>query len=228
MGVLGVVCGVTRYRYLGSGGFGAVVQAKHKLDGNSYAVKKISLKQSQAELGQKVLREVTTLAPLDHANVIRYNAAWIEYGPAPTSPQGAAPHGSSRGMWSDGGGVASSGPGSSVGGYSLSSAASDSGVNRSDDIAGTTSSSPGCGSGGIRTSSDVSNASTASSNFEWSAVGVTTRTSVGHTGASSVSVASSASSPSASMTESLGNSYVSGGGGGSNSQGRSFRHQVRG
>lgn len=214
-----MVCGVTRYRYLGSGGFGAVVQAKHKLDGNSYAVKKISLKQSQAELGQKVLREVTTLAPLDHANVIRYNAAWIEYGPAPTSPQGAAPHGSSRGMWSDGSGVASSGPDSSVGGYSLSLAASDSGVNRSDDIAGTTSSSPGC---------DVSNASTASSNFEWSAVGVTTRTSVGHTGASSVSVASSASSPSASVTESLGNSYVSGGGGGSNSQGRSFRNQVRG
>jgi serine/threonine protein kinase len=57
---------------LGSGGFGEVVEAKHRLDGQRYAVKKIVLRRHQAKLGEKVLREVITLAALKHSNVIWY------------------------------------------------------------------------------------------------------------------------------------------------------------
>ena len=143
-------------RWIGKGGFGSVVEAKHKLDGNAYAVKKISLKRSQAELGQKVLREVTTLAPLDHANVIRYNAAWIEYGSAPAHPRGASPDSTASGV---------SSTRSVVGGYSFASSASGDGQSGIPE-ASLASANSGSSNGG-----SVSNLSAASSNFEWFEVG---------------------------------------------------------
>eukprot|EP00049_Salpingoeca_infusionum_P010037 m.170186 g.170186 ORF g.170186 m.170186 type:complete len:948 (+) comp14521_c0_seq2:998-3841(+) len=61
---------------LGTGGFGQVLQVKNKLDGIRYAVKKVPVWQNDG--GEKTLREVTTLAALEHPNIIRYHAAWIE------------------------------------------------------------------------------------------------------------------------------------------------------
>ena len=46
-----------------------------------YAVKKITFKRAQMKLGEKVLREVTTLAPLEHPNIVRYGAAQLYKAP---------------------------------------------------------------------------------------------------------------------------------------------------
>lgn len=62
---------------IGAGAFGSVLKVRNKLDNNLYAIKKIKMKRLSPE--SKVLREVTTLAKLDHPNVIRYHAAWLEY-----------------------------------------------------------------------------------------------------------------------------------------------------
>eukprot|EP00041_Stephanoeca_diplocostata_P037361 m.1410100 g.1410100 ORF g.1410100 m.1410100 type:complete len:961 (-) comp25023_c2_seq13:504-3386(-) len=67
-------------RRVGRGGFGAVVEARNRLDGMRYAVKSVRLTSADLELGEKVLREVTTLASLDHPNIVRYNSAWLEWG----------------------------------------------------------------------------------------------------------------------------------------------------
>mmetsp|Transcript_21186 Transcript_21186/g.63109 ORF Transcript_21186/g.63109 Transcript_21186/m.63109 type:complete len:909 (-) Transcript_21186:252-2978(-) len=68
-------------RRLGRGGFGQVVEARNMLDGMHYAIKVVTLKANVDQTAaEKVLREVTTLASLDHGNVVRYNAAWLEYG----------------------------------------------------------------------------------------------------------------------------------------------------
>ena len=55
-----------------SGGFGAVVKARNRLDGRTYAIKKIKLGLPDQGLHQKVLREVLTLARLNHEYVVRY------------------------------------------------------------------------------------------------------------------------------------------------------------
>ena len=75
----------TRYQHdffeicpLGRGSFGSVFKVRNKLDGNEYAIKKISL---QKKVEPKVFREVTLLARLDHINVVRYHSAWIEFPP---------------------------------------------------------------------------------------------------------------------------------------------------
>ncbi|KAF2488081.1 kinase-like domain-containing protein, partial [Neohortaea acidophila] len=60
---------------LGRGGYGIVYQVKHRLDSQFYAVKK----RGHAELDQ-VLRELRTLARLDHPNIVRYYAGWIDRG----------------------------------------------------------------------------------------------------------------------------------------------------
>eukprot|EP00730_Choanoeca_flexa_P020169 TRINITY_DN9862_c0_g1_i2.p1 TRINITY_DN9862_c0_g1~~TRINITY_DN9862_c0_g1_i2.p1 ORF type:complete len:697 (+),score=163.20 TRINITY_DN9862_c0_g1_i2:103-2193(+) len=62
---------------LGSGGFGSVVKARHRIDKTNYAVKKVMLIE---DLCPKVLEEVQTLAKLEHPRVIRYHTAWIEKG----------------------------------------------------------------------------------------------------------------------------------------------------
>ncbi|OAP61321.1 hypothetical protein AYL99_03522 [Fonsecaea erecta] len=75
--------GNSRYRneweestMLGKGGYGKVVRARNKLDGQYYAVKKIK-SESTKEL-ESILREVTLLAKLNHPNIVRYYNAWYE------------------------------------------------------------------------------------------------------------------------------------------------------
>ena len=48
--------------WLGEGGFGAVWMCRNRLDGQKYAIKKIRLDPSNAELNKKLLREVKTLS----------------------------------------------------------------------------------------------------------------------------------------------------------------------
>lgn len=70
---------------LGKGGFGTVFQVQNVLDGRVYAIKKVILKsdsrlpqeQFQQRL-QRTLREVKSLALLDHPNIVRYYTAWLE------------------------------------------------------------------------------------------------------------------------------------------------------
>jgi len=73
-------------KLLGKGGFGRVYHAYNLFDQKEYAVKKIplspKLSQRYRELGHQeletVLREVQALARLEHQNVVRYHATWIE------------------------------------------------------------------------------------------------------------------------------------------------------
>ncbi|KAI0537182.1 kinase-like domain-containing protein [Xylaria digitata] len=73
-------------RLLGRGGFGKVYQCYNLLDQNTYAVKKIPLPR---KLGKSfsdgrhddladILREVKAMAVLDHPNIVRYHATWVE------------------------------------------------------------------------------------------------------------------------------------------------------
>ena len=61
---------------LGRGGFGEVFRARNKVDGQPYAIKKVKAR-SKAAL-DPVISEVTVLSRLNHSNVIRYFASWIE------------------------------------------------------------------------------------------------------------------------------------------------------
>ncbi|KAH0834447.1 hypothetical protein AYO21_11199 [Fonsecaea monophora] len=73
-------------RLLGKGGFGRVYHAYNVFDKKEYAVKKIPLSprmsQRYRESGhqelENILREVQALAQLEHNNVVRYHATWIE------------------------------------------------------------------------------------------------------------------------------------------------------
>ena len=65
---------------LGKGGFGVVFEAKNKIDDIHYAVKRIRLPKIEAAK-KKVMREVKTLAKLDHKNIVRYFNTWLEKPP---------------------------------------------------------------------------------------------------------------------------------------------------
>ena len=65
---------------LGRGAYGVVFQAKNKVDGIEYAVKRITLPSAEADK-TKVLREVTQHARLNHNNIVRYFTTWIESPP---------------------------------------------------------------------------------------------------------------------------------------------------
>lgn len=73
-------------RLLGRGSFGQVFEARHHVDGQSYAVKKIPLSKWRLEMLQQegvqhlehILKEIRTLARLEHKNVVRYFGAWVE------------------------------------------------------------------------------------------------------------------------------------------------------
>ena len=61
---------------LGRGGFAEVFRARNKVDGQLYAIKKI--KASSKSALDPVLSEATVLSRLNHPNVVRYFASWIE------------------------------------------------------------------------------------------------------------------------------------------------------
>ncbi|KAL5336417.1 kinase-like domain-containing protein [Aspergillus crustosus] len=81
-------------RVLGRGSFGEVYHVKNHIDGQDYAVKKIPLSQKrleQLQLGnenqlENIMKEIRTLARLEHANVVRYYGAWIEQTHFPRLP----------------------------------------------------------------------------------------------------------------------------------------------
>ena len=61
---------------IGRGGFGEVVKVRNRVDGRTYAIKKIYMKHADDHL---LLREVHTLSRLQHRHVVRYYQAWVEY-----------------------------------------------------------------------------------------------------------------------------------------------------
>lgn len=73
-------------RVLGRGSFGEVYHVKNHIDGQDYAVKKIPLSQrrlDQLQYGgqnhlETIMKEIRTLARLEHTNIVRYYGAWIE------------------------------------------------------------------------------------------------------------------------------------------------------
>ncbi|KAI9723980.1 MAG: hypothetical protein M1812_000698 [Candelaria pacifica] len=73
--------------FLGKGGYGKVYHVINHLDGREYAIKKITLSQRRlkkledggiTEL-EALLREIRTLAKLEHSNVVRYFGGWLEH-----------------------------------------------------------------------------------------------------------------------------------------------------
>lgn len=71
---------------LGKGGFGEVVKARKKLDGQIYAIKKIT-QRSHASLTE-ILKEVRLLSQLSHPAVVRYYNTWVEEVPILTDTEG--------------------------------------------------------------------------------------------------------------------------------------------
>jgi len=65
---------------IGSGGFGAVFRARHKVDGRFYAVKKIMFKCRHfvTSFADTLLREVQVLSRVTSSNITRYYGAFIE------------------------------------------------------------------------------------------------------------------------------------------------------
>lgn len=72
---------------VGKGGYGKVYKVKHKLDGSFYAIKRIpvppaklaKVQQHGPEALNSMLEEVRSLARFDHANIVRYHNAWLEF-----------------------------------------------------------------------------------------------------------------------------------------------------
>lgn len=64
--------------YIADGGFGQVHKARHKLDGITYAVKKVCIKSTSIKSVLTHLTEVKTLASLNHINIVPYKSCWLE------------------------------------------------------------------------------------------------------------------------------------------------------
>ncbi|XP_058843399.1 eIF-2-alpha kinase GCN2-like isoform X1 [Acipenser ruthenus] len=64
-------------KLLGKGAFGAVIKVQNKLDGCSYAVKRIQVNPASKQF-RRIKGEVTLLSRLNHENIVRYYNAWIE------------------------------------------------------------------------------------------------------------------------------------------------------
>ena len=62
---------------LGKGGFGQVYVARHKLDLQKYAIKRIELPRN-VDSADKMRREVRALSRLNHAHIVRYYNSWEE------------------------------------------------------------------------------------------------------------------------------------------------------
>ncbi|XP_052602270.1 interferon-induced, double-stranded RNA-activated protein kinase [Peromyscus californicus insignis] len=56
---------------IGSGGFGQVFKAKHRIDRKTYAIKRVTYNT------KKALREVKALAALNHVNIVQYHVCWL-------------------------------------------------------------------------------------------------------------------------------------------------------
>ncbi|PYI04314.1 kinase-like protein [Aspergillus sclerotiicarbonarius CBS 121057] len=73
-------------KVLGRGSFGEVYHVRNHIDGQNYAIKKIPLSQrrlQQLQCGsenqlENIMKEIRTLARLEHTNVVRYYGAWVE------------------------------------------------------------------------------------------------------------------------------------------------------
>lgn len=64
---------------IGQGGAGQVFLARHKIDKNIYAIKKVRLFRKNKEENDRIKREVTVLSRLHNQHIVRYFQAWIEY-----------------------------------------------------------------------------------------------------------------------------------------------------
>jgi serine/threonine protein kinase len=64
---------------LGHGSFGKVDLAKNRLDGWSYAIKRLQYKPSKSSVAlDTVMNEIFMLASLSHPHIVRYYSAWID------------------------------------------------------------------------------------------------------------------------------------------------------
>ncbi len=95
--------------FLGKGGYGKVFRVINHLDGQQYAIKKITISPKRLRRIQDfesneievLLREIRALARLEHLNVVRYYGGWVEQStgtvrddpPRLTSPVRATPSG---------------------------------------------------------------------------------------------------------------------------------------
>ncbi|KAF2165916.1 hypothetical protein M409DRAFT_23648 [Zasmidium cellare ATCC 36951] len=77
---------------LGKGGYGEVYRAKHRVDGQVYAVKRVPMDPVKIRRTQddgpdgeaavdEILKEVRSLSRLSHPNIVRYNSSWVEMSP---------------------------------------------------------------------------------------------------------------------------------------------------
>jgi len=64
-------------RLLGKGGFGTVTKARHRVDRQLYAIKRMELRGSAADR-ERLLQECALLPRLTHMHIVRYYQAWIE------------------------------------------------------------------------------------------------------------------------------------------------------
>lgn len=77
---------------IGSGGFGQVFKARHRIDGKMYAIKRVKYNDKKAE------REVQALAELNHVNIVQYRICWEgeDYDPEPSEQSEQSGSDSSR------------------------------------------------------------------------------------------------------------------------------------
>ncbi|XP_064459751.1 eIF-2-alpha kinase GCN2-like [Ornithodoros turicata] len=63
---------------LGRGGFGRVFKVRSKLDGRTYALKRVKFNARRSRFDKVITREVKILSRLDHRNIVRYYGSWTE------------------------------------------------------------------------------------------------------------------------------------------------------
>jgi len=56
-----------------------VFKARHKIDRNIYAIKKVRLFRRDEEENERIKREVTVISRLHNQHIVRYFQAWVEY-----------------------------------------------------------------------------------------------------------------------------------------------------
>lgn len=71
---------------LGKGGFGEVIKVRKKIDGQTYAIKKVVTKATKSLTS--LLKEVSTLSALSHPSIVRYYDAWTEQLPESADTDG--------------------------------------------------------------------------------------------------------------------------------------------